>query len=213
MMKNRNPKSLHKGLNENLIQEWAAESNPQSLLNSLLKLKSDAQLAVTELNKHLDLGSPLAGMYLGEAYIYGYYGLEKDVKLGIALLKNAYKRGSTEATFLLALYFEGVRDKTNSVTYYHELKRRSYSPAIYRIALNYYHGELYERNLEKSITNFELSAKLGHIYSMRWLAWLYFKNNFGLYGKLLGTRYYIKQIFLYTYYRIFYPDSDKMRMY
>ncbi|MFL0357471.1 tetratricopeptide repeat protein [Erythrobacter sp. GH1-10] len=137
----------------------------------------------------------MANMILGDAYLMGRDGLEKDEKSGERLLKKASKLGSVEASFRLARHLETQKANKQAKSIYVALCEVKYAPAAFVLGVSYMRGTFTEKDLNLATSYLELAADAGHLYAKDWLAQSVIDSDVSYYQalKALLTRFVLKK--------------------
>ena len=127
--------------------------------------KDDSQ-AHAMIQRRVVAGDPLAIYYLGMAYQYGHYGLDKDVARAVEMYERAAELGVKEAHFKLGcLYDEGTdveKDTVRSIRHYEEAAMCGQADARFNLCCVEYNAGNYDLALQHSL----IATKLGHNRSL-----------------------------------------------
>ncbi len=209
MIKSFDPLQSQPG--ENLQKEWDSEPLASELLKTLDIGKSDPVSAIESMKSLAAKGSSLSMFYLGEYYMYGRYGIERDFEAAEFWLKEAASGGSMEGAYLLARYLQGQGRYEEAEIEYKRLAERGFSNALFVLGLQHYKGGWLEKDIEKSICYLEEAEKRGHLHSRHWLSHIFRKENLGFVYRAKGWIKWFSLIVPFVICKVSYPNSDRLR--
>lgn len=146
----------------------------------------DESMALEWLQKAAEAGCDEAKYNLGRAYCYGWYGLEKDVDKGKAMMKNVVNHSDNVyvmSKYAGELFTDGVfeQDIEEGMKILNNVKDKNDPGYLYEMACVYGRGnEEIDIDINKAIDYFEKSFVKGRRYSAYCIAWtfLYGESNF-----------------------------------
>ncbi len=121
--------------------------------NEILLSQGKQAKAIVNLEKRAKEGDVNAQLLIGKTYLHGVIGAYdnvkmKDVGLGLKWLTVAYKNGSDEAGFLIALHERAVFNVVNSIKLLEKLGRKGHLESLNELSYIYKNDPKYG-NLEK----------------------------------------------------------------
>lgn len=129
---------------------------------------------IEEMNRN---GSIPAGLFLGNAYYFGRYGLKADAVHSAELYENCARRGNARAQYLMAwYYYHGVgvkQDYDLAVMYANLAVEQKYLKAYRRLGIFCRDGLALPKDEAKAIELFEEGAKAGDFYCYCLLGQMY----------------------------------------
>lgn len=129
---------------------------------------------IEEMNRN---GSVPAGLFLGNAYYYGRYGLSVDVKHSAELYETCARKGNARAQYLIAwYYYHGVgvgQDYDLAVMYAHLAMEQKYIKAYRRLGIFCRDGLAFPQNYEQAIRLFKEGSEAGDYYCYCLLGQMY----------------------------------------
>ena len=140
----------------------------------------DEREVLAMVQKRVDAGDPVAMVHLGEKYLDGGYGLEKDVTRAVDLYERSVELGAKEAHFELGLLYdegEGVeKDTVKAIQHYEAAAVMGDARARHNLGVN----EDEAGNYDLALQHYMIAAKLGQVGSL--------KNIKGLFMDGLATK-------------------------
>lgn len=195
---------------ENFDREWGADRDPDALRLAIELRDTNPQAAIGQLKKLAGLGSPLAMVYIGDAYANGR-GLERDVNTGVDWYRNAAMHGSVEGAHRLAFCYYHMNKFNEAVEILRRLSQEGFSPATYCLGLFYFHGVGIEKSLTLAIKFWEIAERRGHLLARRKLSFVLRSGVCGLLGRLRGLAKMFVLIVPYVSLCLKNPRSDLLR--
>ncbi|WP_338302876.1 tetratricopeptide repeat protein [Erythrobacter sp. Dej080120_24] len=179
----------------NFHREMHADPYSAELKNALILRNTDPRGAYAVLSSLAEEGSPLANMVLGEAYLFGHNGLQKDERLAEKLLRRAAKLESFEGSFLLARYLRMKGRSEEAVSIYEALSEANFPAAAFVLGLSYLDGKFTEIDQERAKFFLEIAAENGHLHAQDWLAHLVTESDASVvdHTKAIAKRYRLKK--------------------
>ena len=193
-----------------MIAAWELEPEPQQLSDALEMLESDSLQAIGRLEAMAKNDSVLSMVYVGDAYLYGDR-VGQDSERGEQWLRRAAMKGSIEAAFRLACHYRWIENYDKSIQELTKLSNSGYSPAMYLLGLMNYNGEGVNKNIDQAIIYWKNAADRGHFFATQWYSYLLRKGNFGISSKIRGYLKILLVIIPFVYYKLYYPESDRLR--
>ena len=124
--------------------------------------KGADKVAMIEIRARVKKKDPEAINFLGEQYVFGELGLQKDMQKAVELWEEAAGLGSVRALYNLGLSYcrgEGVKeDKTKGIQFYTKAAMQGHDESRY--FLGCFEGE--NGNYDRSVRHLLISAKTGH---------------------------------------------------
>ena len=118
------------------------------------------------IQKRVDVGDPMAIWHLGEKYLFGVSGLEKDVTRAVELYGRAAELGVKDAHHELGyLYYRGTeveKDTANAIRHWEAAAMRGHAEARFNLGCAEHHAE----NCDLALQHFLIAAKLGYDKSL-----------------------------------------------
>ena len=198
-------------LGENLAQEWKADSWAGSLWDAIELGQTNPNAALEKMQDLASKNSPLSMFYLGEYYIYGRHGVERDSAKAEHWLREAASKGSIEGSWLLARHLEGAKNYEEAEDEYKKLEELGYSPALYALGFEYNRGIWLKRDVKKAIEYLEKAEQLGHLWSAHLLWHILRKEKMGLTNWIKGWIKWFRMLIPFVRCHVNYPNSDRLR--
>lgn len=201
---------MKKRMGENIDSEWERDPYADQVWDALQLIKTNPEQGLSAL---LDLGaknSSLALLFAGNSYADGINNIPKNEKIATDLLKRSLDLGSIEGGYVLGYLQMSNRHFKEAIETYNRLIDLGYSPAMYVLGYHYVFGSPSIRNYEKGAKLFERGARLGHFYAKHEFANVLIRRG-TLYGFLKGLFIKITSVIPYLYFRLRYPNSDRLR--
>lgn len=195
---------------ENIEAAWSHEPDLEELWAATSELTRNPKAALRRLQRLAELGSALSAMYIGDALIYGR-GVPKNVKSGEKWLRKSTEQGSIEGAYRLSKHFLESEQSENALNLLHALRKKGFAPAIWKLGMMHLEGEYFDKNNDVAMGYLREAESLGHIVSKHWISWILRKDSESLKNKFRGFLKIPSLIITGVYYRMRYPDSDKLR--
>ncbi|EJK75327.1 hypothetical protein THAOC_02947 [Thalassiosira oceanica] len=127
---------------------------------------SDDEEVLAMIRKRVNAGDPMALFHLGTKYLFGEYGLKKDVTRTVELYESAAELGVKDAHYNLGvLYAKGAeveKDTAKAFRHYEAAAICGHVPARYNLGCEDYNAG----NCDLALQHMLISAKLGHDRSL-----------------------------------------------
>lgn len=136
------------------------------------------------------LGCKDSMLRLAEAYYYGL-GTNRDVNASIFWAESASSDGDAEALYFLGTIYESTGRTQQALGCYERLSSEGYYLADYRRGCMYLFGYGVGKNIKRAQFYLKISAKQGHLYSIRYLAYSYYTGRSGVLLVPVGVLLYI----------------------
>ena len=160
-----------------LAYEYLTRSAQLGSVNGLRKLgillidkgslKYDAKKAATHLTEAVEKGDSKSKLRLGGLYLKGE-GVTKNIKHGLALIKQAADEGLAEAQFAYGtLIFQ--RNATDAITYFKNAAEQGNGFAAHNLALMFHNGDKVEKDREQSKYFAQIALSTGLKQAKRFL--------------------------------------------
>ena len=200
-----------KQLGENFGREWDEDIYAPQLWDALELIKSDSQKGIRELERLSEAGSTLASMHLGNIFLKGQHGVDRDREKGYEWLEKSAREGSLEGLYGLAWHRRRDGEIDAALDNLSLAAERGFSPAFYTLGALYYKGNQATLNREKSFEYFRNGESHGHLLSAGWANRMRIAGYEGWAGRLHGLG-----AFVITAARIVKcvfrnPNSDRLR--
>ena len=196
-------------LGENIQREWNSEPRATELWDALQLLKQDRTAGISLLTDLAEDGSGLAMMYLGHTLALDEN--DRNISLGEEWLIRSAEHGSTEGRYQLAHHHFQQRNWIKAQVELERLAQTGYSPAMYALGSILYHGNVCNRDLDRSVNYLKVAKEAGHLPSVGLLSQIYRKDGFGAVGQIISLWLRIASVPLVTWYIWRYPNSDRLR--
>ncbi|WP_338445675.1 tetratricopeptide repeat protein [Pelagerythrobacter marensis] len=196
---------------ENLTREWKDERLAGQVWDALSLADSDAEAGLEKLTDLADQNSALSAYYLGDAFLFGRYGIPKNYDKAEQWLRKSASLGSVEGRFLLAQFLQGSDKPKRAIEHYEILANKKFSPATYSLAIQYLKGNLLKKDLNKAKHYFEMARQQGHLHSWHWLSFLQRTYGENVICRTKGLINLVLMSVPFIYYRVFRPESDRLR--
>ena len=196
---------------ENLAQEWDREDRAELLFDALRLAESDPTAALEQLEAMALQGSGLAAYYLGDIFVYGRFGVVKNLELAQRWLLLSANNGSVEGRYLLAQFLQGEGNMDEAILNYESLARNGFSPALFSLGIIFLKGKNVKVNIAKAKRYFEIASRHGHVHSRHWLSYIRRNRSKGVVDKFIGVYDLIMILFLFPFYKLCRPESDNFR--
>ena len=141
-------------MGETIRYEWENDEYNQEVWELMTHIDEGLEKSLCGLRKAAEAGSTLAAICLSDILFDGCHGASRNIPEAISWARRAAQNGSIEGSFLLAEYLEKTGDFDAAQEEYAQLAERGYSPAMYRLALNYWAGKGIDRDAAKSVEYF-----------------------------------------------------------
>lgn len=196
---------------ENLAREWALDPQASEIWDGLRLIEREPMAGLEALESLGRSGSALSMMYAGHACISGEYGVNIDMMRGEAWLKGAHAGGSIEGGYRLAKHLQSLQRHEEAVEVYLELSKGGYAPASYQLGVEYYLGEVVDRDINKAIHYLNVASMEGHFPSIYWKSYIRTRLARGVLKRL--AIYFGRVVYLIPmlYYTTRFPRSDRLR--
>lgn len=195
---------------ENLTREWENEPDACALFEATALLDNEPEVAFKRLKILAESGSGMSMVHLGDAYLIGRR-VEQNVDLGVRWLRQAASSGSIEGAYRLACYYESVGNIGDTQKELVKLGDRGFAPAWYALGNIYFRGEGVSKDVHKAIKYWEKAENLGSLVAKQWLIHVLIHDNMGFWHKIKGYMKKVTLFFPIIYYKVQYPDSDRLR--
>ena len=198
---------------ENIDQEWEAELFKEKLLRASRLQDSNQEECLQIWQELADMGSPLASLYLGDAYANGRFGV-RDIEIGMKLYRRSADLGSIEAKHRLAYWLWFKRDYASSIELLESAAMQGFLPAMYVLGAVYYtdyDGHTVKSDIPLALSYWKKAEAMGSLEAKRRLSIYLRRPGAGFLSKVLGLVKLVTLMpdFVYTLMRR--PDSDRLR--
>ncbi|EJK56197.1 hypothetical protein THAOC_23965, partial [Thalassiosira oceanica] len=126
----------------------------------------DESQTLAMVRKRVDKGDPVAMLFLGNQYMHGRHGLEKDVTRAVELYERATELGVKEAHYNLGiLYMMGTdveKDMAKAIRHFEAAAMGGHVPARHNLGCMEYNAG----NTAIALQHWMIAAKLGHEKSL-----------------------------------------------
>jgi TPR repeat protein len=200
---------MAKRLSENLEREWDRERSALELWDAVHELDKDRASGVSTLERLAEEGSPLAMVYLGNAFWPEDGETTKD--LAEHWLRRAAEAGSLEGRYQLAKLFEWLGDGPRAVAEHRQSAQEGYGPSMYLLGRIFYAGRLVAQDIPQAVSYLERAKRVGHLPTLGLLAYIYRKEAFGLQRFVTAQCDCIAKFPIVIWYAFRHPSSDRMR--
>ena len=195
---------------ENFLVELAQEPDVHSFWNAVRLIDSDKNQAIENLKNLSENGSILSMVYLGDLYVNGR-GVPRDVRRGDEWYKEAAKYGSIEASYRLAVARWKSGAYESSIKDFISLTKRGFSPAMCCLGSIYVTGMGVPRDERRALTFFKMASRRDHLLAKQGISKIYRERKKNLCHKLIGYYIILYLLFVGSWYKFFYPESDRFR--
>lgn len=197
-------------LGENIAIEWAKEPSARELWDALQALKADPISGANSLRSLAEDGSPLAMMYLGQAYSVGKSGMPIDNDLAESWLRKSAEN-SVEGGYQLARHFQKTGRIDDAISEFSKIAEMRYSPAMFALGWIHYKGGDVKKDNAKALYYFNLAKRENHLHAANWINNIHLERGSGILSKIRGILGKIKLSVPFIVTATNYPKSDRLR--
>jgi TPR repeat protein len=198
-------------IGENLAKEWNSDPRGTQLWDVVGLAETDPEAALNGMKQLAEEGSSLSMMFLGDAYLFGRYGLKKEPALAERWLRRSASAGSIEGAYLLARYLQGCGRHDAALVEYNKLAESGFSPALFVLGTIHYKGEIARKDIDKAFYYFIEASKLGHLHAKHWVSYIQMNDGLGIISWIVGFFKRCTLIIPFVKTRVMYPQSDRLR--
>ncbi|MCK0098277.1 sel1 repeat family protein [Qipengyuania sp. S6317L1] len=198
-------------MGETMKYEWENDEYNQEVWELMTHIDEGLEKSLCGLREASEAGSTLAAICLSDILFDGRHGASRNIPEAISWARHAAQNGSIEGGFLLAEYLEKTGDFNAAQEEYAKLAKRGYSPAMYRLALDYWAEKGVERDVAKSIEYFSKAINSGHLHAKADFARLKRAGEFGFWSRISGVVDFFALIIPMMVMFLWYPAGQLVR--
>lgn len=195
---------------ENFTRELGAEPDIVSFWRAVKKIAEDPLRGVAELEDLSNRGSALSMVYIGDVYERGGI-VDIDTNLADIWYGRAAGSGSIEGKFRLAASLWHDGDYISSEIALKELVNLGFSPAMYCLGSFYYSGNGVGLDRERGIRLLSMADMAGHLLARQMISYIYRTGACGRRKIILGWIKLVQLIFVGSWWKLKFPESDRFR--
>lgn len=139
-------------------------------------LRAGDRSAIQELVRMAEGGVGWCYYALGDIYLFGRYGVERDEVLGLEYLRLAFENGIHEAGHLFASHLSENGRNDDAQALFEKLSSEHYPPSMYQLGIGHLQEKWSKPDVHTGLSLLQCSADLGHLLSREYTHWYLLSN-------------------------------------